>query len=356
MNFQFISPVENAEKYLDIAFAAAKVQSSRVISKGLSEVARQRKKQITKIETVTDKLLAPLKTIVIQFPRFDELIPFYQELFICYIKEVEYKQDLSKIKWAELQIKKFYKKYYGLLRANNDEKLIVKLTSEFYGRVSSVMKQIAQPLKNMTVYRKHLRSFPAIKEGCLDICLFGFPNVGKSTLLSKLTTANPEIANYAFTTKGINVGYADHRNIKLQVIDTPGTLNRFEKMNDIEKMAYLVLTKLADIVVYVFDPTKSYSLEKQEALYEVAKESPAKVFVYLSKTDIADEESIKEFQNKFDCISFDELQTIFGKEADKKEISFLKNQESELQKQIDAKEIVNEQKSKSDVIKKLRRK
>ena len=47
-----------------------------------------------------------------------------------------------------------------------------------------------------------------IKKFSLDVALFGFPNVGKSTLLSKLTPSKPKIANYSFTTKRINMGYS----------------------------------------------------------------------------------------------------------------------------------------------------
>jgi nucleolar GTP-binding protein len=209
----------------------------------------------------------------------------------------------------------------------------------------------------MAVYRRHLRNFPAMKESCLNVCLFGFPNVGKSTLLAKLTTAKPEIANYAFTTKGINIGYQQFRNMSIQVIDTPGTLNRFDTMNDIEKMAYLVMTKLADVVVYVCDPTESYAIEEQKALYDVAQKSSAKLVGYCSKTDIAQKDAVTLFTKEFNCVNYEDIQQIFEKEAGKLELELLKDTESALQKQIvEKEESAPVKRSREAIIKKLRKK
>ena len=80
--------------------------------------------------------------------------------------------------------------------------------------------------------------------------------MGKSKLVTELSTAAPEIAPYPFTTKGIVIGHIEDGWMKFQIIDTPGLLDRnFEDRNDIEKQAVLALRYLTDVMVFVIDPS-----------------------------------------------------------------------------------------------------
>ena len=143
-----------------------------------------------------------------------------------------------------------------------------------------------------------MKSFPSVKENLFTVAIVGFPNVGKSTLISALTDSNVEINSYSFTTKSLLIGYRKDGNEKIQFIDTPGTLDRDIKKNIIEKQAELAMKYVADLLVYVFDPIEYYSLEKQERLLKNVNKFGKETILYMSKTDIADPDIIDEITKK----------------------------------------------------------
>ncbi|MBN2621021.1 TGS domain-containing protein [candidate division WOR-3 bacterium] len=59
------------------------------------------------------------------------------------------------------------------------------------------------------------------KQGAGQIVLVGLPNSGKSALVSVMTNANVEVADYPFTTQLPGVGMMEYQNIKIQIVDTP---------------------------------------------------------------------------------------------------------------------------------------
>ncbi len=160
-------------------------------------------------------------------------------------------------------------------------------------------KRLGEPLAILKHGRDVFRDLPTVDDELFTVAIAGFPNVGKSTLLSKLTPAKPEIKPYAFTTKGLNAGSFEYRYNRIQVIDTPGTLDR-ENPNSIEVKAELTLRYLAKCIVYVFDPTEmTYPVEQQRALYKKTLDLDKPVLIYISKTDIAKEDAVAAIKKEF---------------------------------------------------------
>jgi len=125
------------------------------------------------------------------------------------------------------------------------------------------------------------------------------PQVGKSTLVSKLSTAEPKISPFPFTTKEIIVGHKDLTLIKLQIVDTPGILDRpFHELNPIERKALAAIKYLSDVVVYLIDPHPGsyYPLKQQLSLLtNVLKIFPQnKVIVAINKIDTVDDKRLDE--------------------------------------------------------------
>ena len=128
-----------------------------------------------------------------------------------------------------------------------------------------------------------------------DIGLVGFPNAGKSTLLSVITSATPKIANYAFTTLKPQLGMVEYRDNKsFCIADLPGIIegaaegkglgHRF--LRHIERNSALLFLIPADSD----DHKKEFEILRNE-LKEYNPEMLQKDFVIaISKSDMLDEE------------------------------------------------------------------
>ena len=336
MNFQDLKKVEDAQFYLDTAInkAERKIKDKRSELSGSNRFQKSKHIEQIRLEIIATVLNEHLTRILESFPNIDSLDDFYNDLIRLTLDYRDLKQSLGAVRWATKTVLTLFKTYRGKLNQCQDMKFINQIRRQYVGRVSSVVNQIKQNLFYLEECRKTMKSFPAVKTNIFTICLFGFPNVGKSTLLKKLTNANPEVNSYSFTTKKLNFGYITTPITKIQVIDTPGTLNRQDKMNYIEIQAYLALQHLANLVVFVFDPTPEYSFEKQVQLLEKVKKmenkksedpketkkddikkSKKEVVVYISKTDIARKEDIKLIQDNYETVLFDDLEKLFIKKS-----------------------------------------
>lgn len=308
MSFNDIPKIEEPDFYLGVAFRSAKTKAG--LERGKKRKDRIIKSKLieeVKIQTISDSLQKQLNRIVEKFPRIDELDDFYKELVKAMVDIGSIKKSLAAVRWASGKVVKLSSEYVSKIRKCQELEKVNKIRREYYGRVSSFLKQIKKNLLFIEETRKIVKGFPVIKTGCYTIAIAGFPNVGKTTLMYKLTGSKAEINSYPFTTKGINVGYVKRRYDKVQILDTPGTLDRFDKMNDIERQAYLVLKHLASKIVYVFDLTEPYPMDLQKKLFRKVKESKKEVLIYLSKTDILEKEQVEEFKKKYEVISLDEL-------------------------------------------------
>ena len=140
-----------------------------------------------------------------------------------------------------------------------------------------------------------------------DVGLVGFPNAGKSTLLSKLTNAHPKIAPYPFTTVNPLIGtlvFDDHSS--LRVADIPGLIDGahsgvglgFEFLRHIERSAFLLF--LVDMAaVDGRDPVEDYRhLRRELKMYQPELlERPA--LVLANKMDLPGAaENLKKFRQR----------------------------------------------------------
>lgn len=141
-----------------------------------------------------------------------------------------------------------------------------------------------------------------------DVGLVGFPNAGKSTFLSVVSNARPEIADYAFTTLTPNLGVADIDNGSLLIADIPGLIEGASEgkglgdafLRHVERTA--VIMHLID--AYADDAAKAYTTIRHElAAYSEDLAKRPEVIV-LTKIEGLDDELIS--------MQKDTLRTVVG--------------------------------------------
>jgi nucleolar GTP-binding protein len=144
------------------------------------------------------------------------------------------------------------------------------LVRRTYGRLASYLQEIDPDLERLHEIVRFRRARPEVLPGVPSVVVAGFPNVGKSSLVARLSSAKPEVAPYAFTTRAIVVGHTDLGFDRLQVVDTPGVLGRAARSNEAEQEALAVVGTQPTIILFVLDPTGSsgYPLADQELLLE----------------------------------------------------------------------------------------
>ncbi len=96
-----------------------------------------------------------------------------------------------------------------------------KGTDKLRGQLRSKLSKLREESQKKRSMGRGFYLFNVKKEGAGQIVLVGLPNAGKSTLLSRLTNASTEIAEYPFTTRVPIVGMMDFENIQIQLVDLP---------------------------------------------------------------------------------------------------------------------------------------
>ena len=118
--------------------------------------------------------------------------------------------------------------------------------------------KISTSLDELVELQKDLRKIPIIELKTPTVVLVGAPNVGKSSIVRSVSSGTPEVNDYPFTTRGVTIGHIvdTNRDIRFQVMDTPGLLDRpADERNEMEKLTFASLLHLPTAVIYVIDPS-----------------------------------------------------------------------------------------------------
>ncbi len=283
MIFEKIHTVPTSDELVDKAFRRAnRAMSGKTISGRDTALKANESMILTAANILTDNL----SNAVRRFPSFDQLQPFYYELADILVGVDELRKALGRIDWASTKIHEVAREHVGKMRRSKDPIIIRK---QAFGRMGSIMKSIDKELLLLNEARNKLRKLPDVHDEP-TIIVAGYPNIGKSSFVSKATGATPEIAAYPFTTKGVSIGHFMVGSERYQVMDTPGLLDRpMSERNAIELQAISALKHLKAVVLFIIDPTETCGYEikdQQNMLNEVRQQFPLPLLVVANKSDL----------------------------------------------------------------------
>ncbi len=234
------------------------------------------------VNFVHNKIADRLTQIYSSLPDYSKM----DEYYLLMSKNIVQEKVLDKYKNHYIttihlinSISEKYKRFVKREKKYTDK---LKLKKEYLGRIKSILKKLDGTNEILMGYGKYFRAIPNPQK-LFTVVLVGAPNTGKTTLLAEITTADPEINSYSFTTKTLNFGYYKKREEIIQVVDTPGLIHEdFKDMNFIEKQAVVAIKTLADVIIFLFNQHQSYD-EQKKILKKLMDENPdKKILVYPS--------------------------------------------------------------------------
>lgn len=268
-----IAPVPTATDFLDIVLSKTQRKTPTVIHKNF-KISRIRNFYMRKVKFCQDMFDEKLGAILTEFPMLDDLHPFLSSLMNVLYDKNHYKLALGQLRTCRHLIDHVAKDYCRLLKFGDSLYRCKQLKKAALGRMATIMRRQKDPLAYLEQVRQHISRLPAIDPNTRTLLVCGYPNVGKSSFINKVTRADVDVQPYAFTTKSLFVGHLDYKYLRWQVIDTPGILDHpLEEMNTIEMQSITAMAHLKSAILYFMDLSEQcgYTVEAQCKLFHSIK-------------------------------------------------------------------------------------
>jgi len=306
-SFKNIKSIHSAQELVDIVLSKTQRKTPTEVHPKY-QIMRIREFYMRKVKFAASCFEEKLQEIIVTFPKLNDIHPFFADLLNVLYDKDHYKIALGQVNITKSIIERLAKDYVKMLKFADAMYRCKQLKIAALGRMCTAVKKLKASLDFLEEIRKHLRRLPGIDPFAPSVLLFGFPNVGKSSFINKITKANVEISAMPFSTQNLFVGHTEHHNVTIQVIDSPGVLNRaLEQRNTIEMQSITALAHLKTMVIFIVDVSETcgYALKEQFKLFEDLKplftKKPA--ILALNKVDITPVSSLDgeavQFINQF---------------------------------------------------------
>lgn len=140
-----------------------------------------------------------------------------------------------------------------------------KATSHHIGRLKAKLARLKEDMVKRASSKGGGEGYSVRKSGDATVVLVGYPSVGKSTLLNRLTGAQSRVGTYEFTTLDVVPGTMFHNNATIQILDVPGLVRGAASGRGRGKEVISVVRN-ADLIVFLIDVFQTghlYTLEKE---------------------------------------------------------------------------------------------
>lgn len=280
MEFERIPTVPTADEVLDRSFrrAAAKMRQKANKDRANEDFVR----------AVSSAVHDRLVHVIQSFPVFEDQSPFYRDTVEALFGIEQLKMALGNVGWAAMHTKRMGFEHGGKRMKWSDDTAAMR--KKAVARIASIVHQVDKDLRYLNDARNVLRKLPDVKDDEFTVVIAGYPNVGKSSFIRLVSSAEPEVASYPFTTKGVILGHRYMGRKRIQFLDTPGLLNRPEdERNAIEEQAISAVVNTAHLVLFILDPSEycGYPIEEQQRLLDTIRAMVnVPVIVVSNKADI----------------------------------------------------------------------
>ncbi|NVM27235.1 MAG: GTP-binding protein [Candidatus Helarchaeota archaeon] len=138
------------------------------------------------------------------------------------------------------------------LRQTDPNKHTMKSICQLKAQIAKLERQRMDRIFEGIGKASAAQGFDVKKAGDSNVAIIGFPSVGKSTLLNKVTNAKSKVAAYEFTTLDAIPGLMEHKHARIMVIDLPGIIKDASKGKGLGRRI-LAVAKTSNLILIMLD-------------------------------------------------------------------------------------------------------